>query len=499
MGEEYIQWDFGDMLLGKSETPPHPKKTRTGSVHKTSEPIKIDASLESDRKVYTVEELTGEIKFLLEEQFGEVWVSGEVSGLRVQSSGHRYFTLKDTGAQIQCVLFKGTTGVKRSLVEDGKKLILRGELSVYEPRGQYQLIVRELEEAGQGSLAIAFERLKKKLEAEGLFDEERKRPVSAYPRRVGIVTSPTGAALQDILKVLRTPSGCLEVDVILAPSKVQGEGAAEDIVAAIELLNRYHQIQQKKGLPGLDVILVTRGGGSIEDLWCFNEEIVARAIAASALPVISAVGHEIDFCISDFVADVRSATPTAAARFLIQNLEDVRDELDESLRRIQLWMDRTLDSCRERIEIARKHLLLLSPKRRLEDFWLRLDDISQSMDKVMKRKLAEDFDKFRDIRLRFKNIRLSGKTEQPRRELQMLRLRLEDQWNHAFRNKCAELELLRQSLNLLDPKASLKRGYSITVDVKSGKIIRGVKEVSQGTRIRTMLQNGQVESVVDNL
>lgn len=499
MGEEYIQWDFGDMLLGKSETPPHPKKTRTGSVHKTSEPIKIDASLESDRKVYTVEELTGEIKFLLEEQFGEVWVSGEVSGLRVQSSGHRYFTLKDTGAQIQCVLFKGTTGVKRSLVEDGKKLILRGELSVYEPRGQYQLIVRELEEAGQGSLAIAFERLKKKLEAEGLFDEERKRPVSAYPRRVGIVTSPTGAALQDILKVLRTPSGRLEVDVILAPSKVQGEGAAEDIVAAIELLNRYHQIQQKKGLPGLDVILVTRGGGSIEDLWCFNEEIVARAIAASALPVISAVGHEIDFCISDFVADVRCATPTAAARFLIQNLEDVRDELDESLRRIQLWMDRTLDSCRERIETVKKHLSLLSPKRRLEDFWLRLDDISQSMDKVMKRKLAEDFDKFQDIRLRFKNIRLSGKTEQPRRELQMLRLRLEDQWNHAFRDKCAELELLRQSLNLLDPKASLKRGYSITVDVKSGKIIRGVKEVSQGTRIRTMLQNGQVESVVDNL
>ena len=162
-------------------------------------------------------------------------------------------------------------------------------------------------------------------------------------------------------------------------------------------------------------------------------------------------------------------------------------------------MDRTLDSCRERIETVKKHLSLLSPKRRLEDFWLRLDDISQSMDKVMKRKLAEDFDKFQDIRLRFKNIRLSGKTEQPRRELQMLRLRLKDQWNHAFRNKCAELELLRQSLNLLDPKASLKRGYSITVDVKSGKIIRGVKEVSQGTRIRTMLQNGQVESVVDNL
>ncbi|MBR5691582.1 MAG: exodeoxyribonuclease VII large subunit, partial [Verrucomicrobia bacterium] len=267
MGEEYIQWDFGDMLLGKSETPPPAKKTRTSSVPKTSEPIGIDASSEPDRKVYTVEELTGEIKFLLEKQFGEVWVSGEVSGLRVQSSGHRYFTLKDAGAQIQCVLFKGTTGVKRSLVEDGKKLILRGELSVYEPRGQYQLIVRELEEAGQGNLAIAFERLKQKLEAEGLFDEERKRPVPAYPRRVGIVTSPTGAALQDILKVLRTPSGRLEVDVILAPNKVQGEGAAEDIVAAIDLLNRYHQTQQRNGQPGLDVILVTRGGGSIEDLW----------------------------------------------------------------------------------------------------------------------------------------------------------------------------------------------------------------------------------------
>ena len=255
-------------------------------------------------------------------------MTGEVTNLRAQSSGHMYFTLKDAGAQLSCVLFSREEVLHRSVLADGQKVLLQGDVTVYEARGQYQLIVRAVELQGVGALQIAFEKLKQKLAAEGLFAPERKRPLPKYPQRIGLVTSPTGAAIRDVLHVVQRRNPGLEI--ILAPCRVQGEGAAEEIAAAIRLLNEFNvglrasglkrRIQGWKPVPTLDLILVTRGGGSLEDLWAFNEEVVARAIFESAIPVVSAVGHEIDFTISDFVADVRAATPSAAAEIITEGV-----------------------------------------------------------------------------------------------------------------------------------------------------------------------------------
>ena len=272
------------------------------------------------RKVLSVTELTWQIKRLLEEKVGEVWVTGEVTNLRSQSSGHIYFTLKDADAQLSCVLFRGEPQVDRSLLQDGRKVTLRGEVTVYEPRGQYQLRVTKVELQGIGALQVAFEKLKQKLKAEGLFATERKRPLPRYPQRIGLVTSPTGAAIRDVLHVVERRNPSLEI--ILAPCRVQGEGAAMEIAQAIRLLNEFDAAQSAIGdrRLAIDLILVTRGGGSLEDLWAFNEEVVARAIFESALPVVSAVGHEIDFTISDFVADLRAATPSAAAEIITEGV-----------------------------------------------------------------------------------------------------------------------------------------------------------------------------------
>ena len=474
MGEEFVQWDFNDLLSSPRE--------------------KEHTEIESKRKVYSVEELTSEIKSLLEKRYATLWVTGEVSGFRVQSSGHCYFTLKDSGAQIQCVLFKGTRGANRKLIEDGKKLILQGEISLYEPRGQYQLVVRQIEEEGVGKLAAEFEKLKKLLLAEGLFSPERKRSIPLYPRRVGIVTSPTGAALQDILKVFRNEEGFLEVDVILAPSKVQGEGASDDIAKAIELLNIYHL--RMKECEKLDLILVARGGGSAEDLWCFNEEKVARAIAASALPVISAVGHEIDFCISDFVADHRSATPTAAAEFIIQNLLTLREELKESFSRMTLWAKRSYAWAVDEVEDMSFQLSILSPQKRVEDFYLRLDDISQVMERVMKNTANERATEIRHLKERILGQRPADRLASANAELLENKRRICEGFQNHLNVSRSSLDYLKRSLQLLDPKNSLKRGYSITIDASSKGIIKSKSELIPGKNMITLLKDGCVESVV---
>jgi exodeoxyribonuclease VII large subunit len=274
----------------------------------------------------SVSELTQKLKQQLESGFADRRVAGEVSNFRLQGSGHAYFVLKDAGAQLSCVLFRGQGGAGRAALRDGAQVVLGGDITVYEPRGNYQLRVTSVEVQGVGALQAAFERLKEKLSAEGLFDADRKRPIARYPGRIGLVTSATGAAIQDVLHVL-SRRFCPEV--ILNPVRVQGSGAAQEIAAAIGRLNRF-----SKSVQPLDVILVTRGGGSLEDLWCFNEEVVARAIAASEVPVVSAVGHEIDFTISDFVADFRAATPSAAAEILTQDWVDSRDFVESAGRRL---------------------------------------------------------------------------------------------------------------------------------------------------------------------
>ena len=267
---------------------------------------------EATRRVLSVSELTADIRRLLEKQIGQIWVTGEITNCRAQSSGHVYFTLKDAAAQLNCIVFRTDALANRAALQDGRKVILKGEMTVYEPRGQYQLRVLAVELQGVGALQAAFEKLKEKLAAEGLFALDRKRPLPRFPQRIGLITSPTGAAIRDVLHVAQRRNPSLEI--IFVPCAVQGPGAAGEIAAAIALLNQWSHVPGRK----LDVILLTRGGGSLEDLWAFNEEMVARAIFNSALPVVSAIGHEIDFTISDFVADLRAATPSAAAEILTE-------------------------------------------------------------------------------------------------------------------------------------------------------------------------------------
>src|ERR1051325_9914347 len=324
------------------------------------------------RKVLSVSELTLQVKRLLEQHVGAVWVTGEISNLRVQPSGHAYFTLKDAGAQLACVLFRGEAVANRDALQEGRKVNLHGDGTVYEARGQYQLRVTEIELEGIGALQAAFERLKQKLAAEGLFAEERKRPVPRFPRRIGVVTSLKAAAFRDVLHVIERRFAGLET--ILAACRVQGEGAAVEISDAIKLLNDYSARAKK-----LDLILVTRGGGSLEDLWAFNEDVVARAIFESALPVVSGVGHEIDFTISDFVADLRAATPSAAAGIITEGGFCRCGFLGGAAGRVWQLVAQQFARKGEDLEQVTYRLGRMHPRRRFDEWLQRLDDLHGGM------------------------------------------------------------------------------------------------------------------------
>jgi len=343
---------------------------------------------------------------------------------------------------VSCVLFR-SSAAQRELLGDGKKVLLHGDVTVYEARGQYQLIVRTVELQGVGALQVAFEKLKAKLAAEGLFAPERKRPLPKYPQRIGLVTSPTGAAIRDVLHVVQRRNPGLEI--ILAPCRVQGQGAAEEIAEAVRLLNQFGK---------LDLILVTRGGGSLEDLWAFNEEAVAREIFESAIPVVSAVGHEIDFTISDFVADFRAATPSAAAEIITEGVFASREFVANApvvLRRI---VQRELESAMEKLFQLGGRLSRLHPRRRLDESLQWLDDLQSGLLRCVKQGA-------RDRRSRFDN--------------------------------------LQARLRLLGPEQVLARGYSITFDVASGKVLRRAKDVKTTQKLRTRLAEGEISSrVTDN-
>ncbi|MGD0251269.1 MAG: exodeoxyribonuclease VII large subunit [Verrucomicrobiota bacterium] len=452
------QWDFGELF-----------PTETG------------------RRVLSVSELTAQVKRLLEKQVGSVWVTGEVTNLRAQSSGHIYFTLKDAAAQLSCVLFRGEAVMNRSVLQDGQKVLLQGDVTVYEARGQYQLIVRAVELQGVGALQIAFEKLKQKLAAAGLFAPERKRSLPKYPQRIGLVTSPTGAAIRDVLHVVQRRNPGLEI--ILAPCRVQGEGAAEEIAAAIRLLNEWHTSQvassrcddrtAQRAVPtenGLDLILITRGGGSLEDLWAFNEEAVARAIFESAVPVVSAVGHEIDFTISDFVADVRAATPSAAAEIITEGVFASR----------QLVADLTQ-------RMVRAH-----PRRRLNELLQRLDDLQTGLLRCVKQGTRDRTVAWRNLTDRLLRVRPAQLLNQRRETLVVSRRRLRELAHAGLRNGKNRFETLEARLRLLGPEQVLARGYSITMDAASGKIIRRAKDAKHGQSLKTRLKVGEVLSRVES-
>ena len=430
-----------------------------------------------------------EVKRLLEKSIGQVWVSGEVTNLRAQSSGHMYFTLKDAGAQLGCVLFRGAAAGERALLCDGQKVLLQGDVTVYEARGQYQLIVRAVELQGVGALQIAFEKLKQKLVAEGLFAPERKRPLPRYSQRIGIVTSLTGAAIRDVLHVIQRRNPALEI--ILAPCRVQGDGAAAEIAAAIRTLNEFNvgvqalacsgdaekRSKLKLGLQrgGLDLILLTRGGGSLEDLWAFNEEAVARAIFESEIPVVSAVGHEIDFTIGDFVADFRAATPSAAAEIITEGVFASREFVADAPELLRLRLRRGMADAAENAAQLGGRLARLHPRRRLNDWLQRLDDLQSGLLRGAKQG-------GRERRLAFENF-----------SARLARL-------HPAQVVAQRREALRQveaRLRLLGPEQVLARGYSITMDAASGKIVRRSRDVKRGQSLRTRVSEGEIRSVAD--
>ncbi len=437
-------------------------------------------------QVYSVTQLTHAIKEHLEEYFPSLWVEGEISNFRVPSSGHFYFTLKDANSQIRAVMFRSRNAVLPFLPEDGLQVICRANLSVYPPRGDYQLILESMEPKGQGALQLAFEGLKKKLAAEGLFDEERKRPLPFLPRVVGVVTSPTGAAVRDILKVIwrRYPN----LDIRFCPVRVQGEQAKHEIVEAIHTLN----------LDGAsDAIIVGRGGGSLEDLWAFNEEPVARAIAESGIPVVSAVGHEIDYTIADFVADVRAPTPSAAAEMIVPEkrvLEQVVSGLQDRLRRS---VGSDLGSRRQGLTSLGARLV--HPGRRVQDGYIRLDELGERLRAVAGRGIQQRA-------LNLDSIRTRLFSAGPSSRIQAYAVRTESAGRDLIRLVRHDLERKRQRsgeaaacLGSLSPLGVLARGYSISRRLPAREIIRQAQDVTEGDPVEILLSEGRLECVVETV
>ncbi|MFO1489276.1 MAG: exodeoxyribonuclease VII large subunit [Verrucomicrobiota bacterium] len=447
---------------------------------------------EETRKVLSVSELTAQVRRLLEKSIGQTWVGGEVSNFRAQSSGHRYFTLKDAGAQLSCVLFSRENVPHRELLADGQKVLLQGDLTVYEARGQYQLIVRAVELQGVGALQLKFEQLKQRLAAEGLFAPERKRLLPTYPQRVGLVTSPTGAAIRDVLHVLQRRDPGLQI--ILVPARVQGDGAAAEIASAIRLLNQHHA---SGGDTALDLILITRGGGSLEDLWAFNEEAVARAIFESDVPVVSAVGHEIDFTIADFVADLRAATPSAAAEIITQGVVASREFIHASDERLRYLVGSHLSAKADELVALRRRLALLHPRRRLNESAQRLDDLAGSLGRSTRQGLRERQAAARTLAERIRRVRPMQLLQQRREFLNAHQRRLLELGRAGLQQSSAKLKSLDARLRLLGPEQVLARGYSITLDAHTGAVVRDAAQVKAGQRLTTRLKSGQVASRVE--
>jgi exodeoxyribonuclease VII large subunit len=464
------QWEFEDLFNRQPPSgPPEPQ-------------------VEKPRKALSVSELTAKIRRILEGQVGQVWVTGEITNLRAQSSGHIYFTLKDTGAQMSCVLFRGETQANRSLLQDGREVTLTGDLTVYEARGQYQLRVTRIELQGLGALQAAFEQLKAKLNAEGLFSPERKRPLPRFAARIGIVASRSGAALRDVLHVVQRRNPSLEI--ILAPSRVQGEGAAEEIAAGIRLLNEFHS---RAGLP-LDLILITRGGGSLEDLWAFNEEVVARAIFESGLPVVSGVGHEIDFTISDFVADVRAATPSAAAEIITEGVFSSCQILSDARARMHQLVLQQAEAKRRLLAQGMQRLARSHPRRRLEAWLQQLDEAESTMQRCARQSARRYRSAWQTLTERLTRVRPVMQLQRRRDRVEQVCERLMESARHRMKEQVQRLRNAEARLRLLGPEQVLGRGYSITLDAITGQVVRDARTVLPGQKLRTRLKTGELLS-----
>jgi len=438
--------------------------------------------------VFTVSQLNSRIKQLLEGHYRFVWVKGEISNFRIPASGHCYFTLKDEHSQIRAVLFRVQQRALRFAPEDGLQVICQGRISVYEPRGEYQLIIDVMEPLGFGQLQLAFEQLKKKLDAEGLFDPQRKKPLPVCPQRIALVTSGTGAAIRDILKVLqRAP---YPVTVTLCPVRVQGAGAAGEIAGAIDVINgladTYHW----------DVMIVGRGGGSLEDLWSFNEEIVARAMARTRVPIISAVGHEIDWTIADLVADFRAPTPTAAAEWAVTRLGQIQQGLKNYRERLVRFAQQRLESPRRTLSFL--HQRLVDPRKRLADLRLLVDDRFARLHLAWSYRIKRAREEVGREQQHLALCHPAGRIRDCRERLRQRAKVLNWQQQLTLERCQARLGQTVVRLQSLNPLAVLERGYSITYRLPEERIVTSQAMVKLGQKVRVQLAEGALECLVEN-
>ena len=435
-------------------------------------------------RVFTVTEITKDIRAILEAAFDAVWIDGEISNLRIPASQHAYFVLKDSKAQIRCVMFKGYRSGLKYQPADGDQVLVFGRATVYDARGEYQLIVENVEPRGLGALQKAFEQLKEKLAKEGLFDESRKKPIPEFPWKVGVVTSQTGAAVRDILHVIRRRNP--KVSVLINPVKVQGEGSAKEIANAIRELNQ---------LTDIDVMIVGRGGGSLEDLWAFNEEEVARAIAASRIPVISAVGHEIDFTIADFVADLRAPTPSAAAEMAVPVLRDTVRNLRSLTERAVAGVEDMIGDYKDQLRYLIERRFFREPMQILMPLSQRLDDVNQRLLRGLDHWCSLQRQSLRSLVQSLLQASPDKKLGPLRDRLVSLERLLTRQGVTLLKLKRERFEGLAKNLNALSPLQILDRGYSICTH--AGKAVKTSSQVNPGDLVRVRLSEGMLDCTVD--
>jgi exodeoxyribonuclease VII large subunit len=439
----------------------------------------------ANRDIYSVSRLNREVRALLERGFASLWLEAEISNLAKPSSGHWYFSLKDAAAQVRCCMFRQRNMLCAFAARDGQKVLVRARIGLYEPRGEYQLVIDHMEDAGLGALKRQFEELSAKLAAEGLFAPERKRALPVIPKRIGVITSPSGAAIRDILHVLARRFAA--IPVLIYPVAVQGAAAAAEIAAAIRLAGRRAEC---------DVLILARGGGSLEDLWAFNDEALARTIAASPIPVVSGVGHEIDFTIADFAADMRAPTPSAAAEIVVPDGEEWRASLSRLAHRLQRGLLRRVQAQHERLRWLIGRAALVSPRARLSQQSQRLDDLEQRMFRALRQILSDRRSALGERRSRLWQLSPAARLRSTAARQAALYARLRAAALARLYLARERLAPLVRTLNAVSPLATLQRGYAI-VSCVGGNIVRSAAEVAPGTPIEVRLAVGKIRAKVE--
>jgi len=438
--------------------------------------------------ILTVSQLTQAIKMQLENTFPNVWLQGEISNFRKQASGHLYFSLKDAGAQVSAVMFRGNTSALKTLPKDGDEVIVKGEISVYPPRGNYQLIIRELKLAGMGELLLKLEELKKKIHAKGWFSADHKKQLPRYPKTIGVITSPTGAAVQDIINILtrRFPG----IHIILNPVRVQGDEAAGEIAKAIEQFNEH---------PMADLLIVGRGGGSIEDLWAFNEEVVAEAIFKSKLPIIGAVGHETDHCIAEYVADIRAPTPSAAAEIATSHYVEAVQHTEQLGHHLRQTIGHLLRGARQQLTAIKKQPVIASPLNLLSPWLQKLDSLREDID-------DNTINLLKTKKLQLESCRRQALALSPavaiahnRQKLQSLHQGISVAMKHLLTRQREQLKNIITNLEAINPKNLLKKGYTIAFSEKDHSVITSVQKLDIDEQIRLSFADGDIVAQVKEL